>query len=510
MKAFKIVGIILAVALATYFGSRLLPQLSPLSGVAAQDTGATALVERGAVEETVSANGTVATNREARLVLSMSGRVEEVLVVEGQRVSAGDPLIRLDSGALEDQVARARASLDTVLARLEQAKAPASQGELAQVEASLAQARRPASVAEIAAAQAGVDSAQANLDRLLTGPTQFELEKAKLNIDSARDQLWAAQASRDSTNGSQMASGAQKDSAEAQVLIAEIAVQQALVAQEQLVAPANAEDIAAAQAQLNQARAQLAQVRERPKAEEIALAEAQLAQLLERPRAADVAVAQASADEAALALAQAQDTLSDAELLAPFSGAVVDITVNTGEWAMAGASVVHLVDVDDLILEVLLDEVDVAKVAEGQRTILTFDALPRQKVTGTVTDVAVAATQTSGGVAYGVKVRFEAGDLPVRLGMTAKVDIVTARVEDVLLVPNAAVKADRAAGRYYVTRQTALGDETVEVTIGLRDDDHTQIVSGLAEGDTVALQTVELPTNDQQPGMPFGGMGGGR
>jgi HlyD family secretion protein len=476
------------------------------STVVAQDAAPLAGVVIGRIEETVSATGSVTSGREARLVPAISGRVIEVTVAEGQQVAEGDVLLTLDAGSLENQVARAEASLATAKARLEQAKLPASEAEIAQAQARLDQAKRSATEAEIAAAQASVDSAQANLDKLLAGATAYDLESAKLSVDSARNQLWSAQANRDATNGSRGASGAQKDQAEAQVLIAEVAVQQALVAQTRLQAPPRDEDIAAARAQVSQAEAQLAQTLERPKAEELALAQAQLDQTLERPRAEDVLTVQAQVDEAMLSLTQARDSLADATLVAPFAGTVVNITVNEGEWAMAGSPVVHLVDTDALKLQIILDEADVAQVAEGQAAYIDLDAFPKQKVRGTVESVASAATQTSGGVAYEVDTAIETDGLPIRLGMTARVDIVTRSVEDALLLPNRAIEADREAAKYYVTRKTALGSERIEVTIGLRDDDHTQVVSGLREGEQVLLQTVASQDSEQGPGGMFRAM----
>jgi HlyD family secretion protein len=92
------------------------------------------------------------------------------------------------------------------------------------------------------------------------------------------------------------------------------------------------------------------------------------------------------------------------------------------------------------------------------------------------------------------------------------VDIVTGSAEDALLVPNRAIEADRAAGRYYVTRQLAGGTtERLEVFIGLRDEANTQIVEGLEEGDIVVLPVIPEQVESQrqfgpgQGGGPFGG-----
>jgi hypothetical protein len=97
--------------------------------------------------------------------------------------------------------------------------------------------------------------------------------------------------------------------------------------------------------------------------------------------------------------------------------------------------------------------------------------------------------------------------------MTADVDIVVASAEDALLVPNQAIESDRAAGRYYVTRQRSDGTtERIEVLISLRDESQTQILDGLEEGSIVVLpQIPEQGLSEQgfRPGQgsPFGGSG---
>lgn len=463
-----------------------------------------ARVVQGAIEETVSANGSVTSAESANLVFSASGRIESVTVAEGDVVRAGQRLASVEATSLKQQLARAEAQLATVQARLEQAKKPATRAELDQAEAQLAQAKRPATKAEIASAQASVDSAQASLDKLLAGATEYEIAKAELAVDSAKNSLWSSQAQRDATKGSRAASGASVDSAEAQVLIAEVAVQQAQVSLKQVMAAARDEDIAMSRAQVAQAEAQLAQLLERPKAEEIALAEAQLAQLVARPSAEAVAVAQAQLDEAQLAYDQALESMADALVQAPFSGTIMSVNVNEGDWAQPGSPAISIADTENLVLDVLLDEVDVAKVAEGQRAVLAFEALPDAEAHGTVKRIAPGATQTSSGVAYRVEIRFARGDLAVKPGMTTNVEIITESVEDALLVPSRAVTADRENDRYTVTKKTTTGTRVVEVEIGLRDDSHTQIVSGLSEGDILVLNTIDLGENESGGGLPFG------
>jgi macrolide-specific efflux system membrane fusion protein len=91
--------------------------------------------------------------------------------------------------------------------------------------------------------------------------------------------------------------------------------------------------------------------------------------------------------------------------------------------------------------------------------------------------------------------------------MTANARLITAEHDNVLLIPNAALTADRQAGTYTVNLVTGESDgepvvKEVQVTIGLRDDGFTEVTSGLSEGDQVLIGELKAPT---QSFGPFGG-----
>ena len=202
--------------------------------------------------------------------------------------------------------------------------------------------------------------------------------------------------------------------------------------------------------------------------------------------------------------------------MAPFDGTLLEVLAAAGEWASPGAPAIVLADTDDAIIEVMLDEIDIGKIAVGQPVRLGLKAFPGEELDGSVAEIAPAATQTSGGVAYRVEIVFDSGELSVKQGMTTDVDIVNNAQSDVLLVSNRAMIVDRSAGRYYLDLQGVDGAaQRIEVEIGLRDDNYTQIVSGAEVGDVVILATVQTQT-DEGGGleMPNGGllkmMGGAR
>jgi HlyD family secretion protein len=523
----RVGGVLLVILVLAGAGALFLQRQAGQS--AAEDTPTITAVTRGSIEEIVSATGNVAAERQAALTFASSGTIADVLAEKGQDVEAGEVLARLDTESLEWQIARSQASLDTAQTRLEQAKQPAGAQDLASAQAALDNAlanyenvKDGASTEDLASAQAAVDSAKTSYDKVRAGPTKEDLAAAQAGLDSAKAQVRQAQAAYDMV----------KHQPDIQMRQEALNLQNATIELERAQANydaaakgATASDLAAAEAQVAQAEAQLAQLLDRPTANELAAAEAQvaqaeaqLAQLQERPKAEDVAVFEAQVEEAVVALAQAQSQLEDAVITAPFDGAILAVEVREGEWATPGAPAFVMAATEPLILEVNVDEVDVAQLDEGQTAHLTFDALKDEELAGTVTYIAPASTNVGGAVAYPVEVSFSPGDLPVRLGMTADVDIVVASAGDALLVPNQAIESDRAAGLYYVIiprtdglREAAEGDTTerVEVIIGLRDGSQTQIVEGLSEGDVVVLPQVPEQTESQQRFGPGGQQGGG-
>ncbi|HNS51108.1 MAG TPA: efflux RND transporter periplasmic adaptor subunit [Anaerolineae bacterium] len=473
----------------------------------------TATVARGSIEQTVSATGNVAAEQRASLSFSSTGKVVGVSVVKGQAVQTDDEIARLDTTALERQVARAQASLQTTRARLQQAQRPANAEEIASAEAVLASAQAAYDRVkagplpeEIAYAQAAYDSAVAFHNTVKAGATAPERTAAEAALVQAEANVQEAQAAYDAVKNSPII-GMLPQSLELQS--ATNALIQARANYDTLLARPTPYELASAKAQMLQAQSALAQIKARPTASELASANAQvaqaqaaLAQLRSLPDADALAVAQATYDEAQLALEQAQAQLDEAILRAPFDGIIVALSVAAGQYATPGSPAAVVDSAGSFLLDVSIDEVDVSELAEGQAAHLTFTALPGQTVDGTVEMIAPAATNQSGAQAYQVQIAFAPGDLPVRIGMTADVQIVTAAAADALIVPSRAVTADREAGRYFATRQLTSGlTEQVEVRIGLRDAANVQILDGVDEGDILVLP--EIPGAGSFSSSPF-------
>ena len=123
-----------------------------------------------------------------------------------------------------------------------------------------------------------------------------------------------------------------------------------------------------------------------------------------------------------------------------------------------------------------------------------------------------------------MQIALEETELPILVGMTANARLITAEHKNALLVPNAAITADREAGTFTVNLVTGESDgpgnlpsvptiEKVEVVIGLKDGRYTQILSGLSAGDEVVIGEVVAPVlrfgpgggSNNDDGGPFGG-----
>ncbi|MBU0703439.1 MAG: efflux RND transporter periplasmic adaptor subunit, partial [Chloroflexi bacterium] len=233
-----------------------------------------------------------------------------------------------------------------------------------------------------------------------------------------------------------------------------------------------------------------------------------LADLLDGADDSDIEAAQLQVDQARASLEQVQLQLAEATLTAPMAGVVTALDIQPGEMASAGqAAVVVISDLSVLVVEINLDETDVAQVTVGQETLVSVDAFPDAELTGEVTYIAPVAETQSGVVLYPVTVKLLPTDLPVRAGMTADVEIVSASQEGALIVPLRAVHTE--GGQSYVNRLVGGRTEQVEVTLGLTTDTEVEITGGLAEGDVVSVVAAPTQSSTGQGFGPGGMFGGG-
>jgi len=209
-------------------------------------------------------------------------------------------------------------------------------------------------------------------------------------------------------------------------------------------------------------------------------------------------------------LLTAEQALSDCYIKAPFSGVIVKTDIKKGAEVSTGA-ILAAIAAKQKIAAISLNEVDIAQVKTGQKAILTLDAVSDLGITGEVVEVDGLGTVSQGVVNYTVKIAFDTQDERVKSGMSITANIITNIKQDVILVPNSAVKSSN--GEFVLILDNNVPrNQTVE--IGLSNDTMTEIISGVNEGDEVVTQTItaggsQKSSAQQNTGIRIPGVSGG-
>ncbi len=226
----------------------------------------------------------------------------------------------------------------------------------------------------------------------------------------------------------------------------------------------------------------------------------------------------ASVVDAQNKLRDAQELLQNYTIRAPFEGIIAKVSVKEHDAVSASTALVTLLT-HAKIAQISLNEVDVSKIQVGQKATLTFDALPDLTIAGNVSEVDSIGTVSQGVVNYSVKILFVTQDDRIKPGMSVSAAIITATRTDVLTIPNVAL---RTGGSVQVLTNidpalalTAQGivpttpPETRTVQAGLANDQLTEVLSGLQEGDYVVTRTIDpaLQTSAARTGTTQTGTG---
>jgi HlyD family secretion protein len=449
----------------------------------------TAAVERGSINSTVSATGSIEPEAQVSLSFRSAGRVSQILVSVGQTVSEGQLLGQLDTSDLELALEQANVSLQISQAQLKKLETPPSENDLAAAQAAVTVAQ-----ASVASAEAGLASAQASYRQLLAGPTAEELAVQETQVRQAEASMRQAQQAydqvKDMPNVGALPQAAQLEQA---TISYEVARAQLAVTQ----APPTEAQTSSALSQIAQAELSLRQARSN-----LLTAQNNLSTLIEGPSAEDLEIARAQVRQAELSKVQAERSLNNARLTAPFAGVVSQVNVRQGELYSGGLPAIVLTDLDSFHMTVLVDELDVGQVQVGQTVRLSLDALPDADISGEVVRVSPTASDVGGVVTYEVEIIPSQTDAPLKAGMSATAIITTAEVDNVILVPNRYIQLDRETGRAYVQKMVDGAPVLQEIQIGLRNDRFSQVVAGLTDADQIAL--IRTTSEDQLRGAIFG------
>ena len=357
----------------------------------------------------VSASGKVLPEQWANLSFRASGPIVELKVQSGDTVKSGDVIARLDDVDAKLAVAQAEASLAVAQAQLAQLKAGPRPEQVVQAEQAVAQAT------------AAWHGAQAQYGQLKSGAHAADIAAAEAALAQAAAQRKVAQDTHDKTidcfkvpNYGKVCPGlgTSEEQARAALAAAEETYRAAQQRVDQLKAGATQNELGAAAANINAAKAQTEQ------------AKAQLDLLLAGATPEQIAVAEAGVKQAQVAVDTAKAQLDKLQLIAPFAGTIGTVYTRSGELAQPGQPIITLGNLGSLRVETTdLSETDIARVKEGQRVNVTFDALPGKTITGQVTRIAPMSTPGQSAVNYIVTAQLDEIDPAIRWGMTAFVDV---------------------------------------------------------------------------------------
>ncbi len=211
--------------------------------------------------------------------------------------------------------------------------------------------------------------------------------------------------------------------------------------------------------------------------------------------------------QAKLSVKTAADNLARSLITAAASGTVTTVTVSEGDYIPVMAQVLQIESLDDMLAEIQIDEVDISKVKVGQEVELTSDSILGRILFGRVVEVAptvktLGSTRVS---AVKVDIRENPQDTSLSLkgGASCTARIVTSVKEAVTVIPLSGFMEESNVNYVFLMKPVESGGEREifklerrEIKIGMSNVNFIEVVSGLAEGDRVALGNLNLLRDD--------------
>ena len=418
---------------------------------------------------------------------NVEGEIEQIFVEDGQLVQKGDPLLTIDDRFVKEEVNQAQANLDAAQARRQQAQRRTLLTEKQQ-DSLLKQAHETLTAAQAAyeAAQSiteqqisqaettitttgdglrqdniSLSQAQLALQQAQLALAQYKgsAESARINSENAQSDLKRHQDLFDKGYVSKKAlEDAQAKAANAQsqyqTALQTVETQQKAVESQAKGVEARETAVESRQttlkfqrenveslrqsraAQEKQTEVELRNVQTRlQQAQESIEAEKEISQYAEESARADLVRAQS-------ALQNARDRLTWTSLTAPMSGVITRLEVEEGEIVTSGRSafsqgpaIMQVADLSTMVVKVHINEVDISKVAVGQRAEVRVEAYPKKTFDGQVTEIAPSGLPEDGVIKFEVTVEVQSESNELRPAMSANVDIIVDQRDRVLQLP---------------------------------------------------------------------------
>ena len=441
------------------------------------------------VVEVVVATGRVRALLQSEVGSETGGVVEEVLVREGDRVQAGQVVARLQRDELLEQLNAARAAVETATRELQQVSRGSLPEEIARARAELEQAeqvgraRLEAAVQRLRQLEAGGRAEEIGRAQAAVADAEARRKQAEVDLRRTRQLFEAGALSLADVEKAETAlesARAAEDTTRAQLALAK--------------QPARSEEIKAAQAEVQSARASLEQ--------SVKAAQANLQLLLRKPLREEVEVARARLRQAEANVRLVEERLRQRDVLAPISGIVVRRNVEPGQSVLPGASLMSIASMERVEILMETDESNIPRLSAGQSAVVVVPAYREQPFRAVVTQVGPEIDSQRGVVT----VRLRPVQIPsfLRPDMTVDVSVEVKQLKAVTTVPVTAV-VSRSGDSVFVVENGKVRAKPVRV---LARGEETVAVEGLSSADLVVKQALRV--KEGQKATPQLAAGGAR
>lgn len=279
----------------------------------------------------------------------------------------------------------------------------------------------------------------------------------------------------------------------------------------------------------DQAQASYTQAQSSVESGEVSVKQAQATYSADKKSGSGVSSKQKSADKEKIDAAKQSLTASQQNLTAsaaalqfqlqnagkrmvtsPMAGTVNAVNIKNGDdlskLSSGSSRTVPIIigDLKTMKAQVQINEVDVPNVQLGQKVMMTFSAISNLTVSGKVEKMDSLGTVTQGVVTYNATISFDTLDPRIKPGMSVSASIITGVKQDVIIVPNSAVKTQGSAN-YVDVLNSGSTPTQVDVQVGAVNNTDSEITSGINVGDKVVTRTITPGTATTSTSTSGGG-----
>ena len=186
-------------------------------------------------------------------------------------------------------------------------------------------------------------------------------------------------------------------------------------------------------------------------------------------------------------------------VLAPITGTIILKSVEPGQ-TFTNTDAIFTMS-DHLTVQAQVDETDIAQIKINAPAMIVLDAYPKMPITARVDKLAFDSTTTNNVTTYAIDVKPDQTPEFMRSGMTANVTFSVQSKNNILVVPNEALKV--VDGKSIVLKRGEKGPVEVAITTGLSDGKKTEVIEGLSTNETILIQDYSIGDGTAESSNPF-------